>query len=116
MSISLARFFTKATLRLFQFLAYAEGGLLPSILLVAVYHWITGRASVLVAIVGATHGTIFTAYILIVPVIARLLKWPWRTTSIALSVAFVPFATWNFERKIHGDIIGRLNRENKIID
>lgn len=101
---------TTATLRIFQFLAYAEGGLLPSILIVAVYHWITGRASVLVAIVGATHGTVFTAYILIVPVIARLLRWPWRTTSIAFSVAFIPFATWNFEHRIHGDIVKRIQK------
>ncbi len=114
MSGSLARFSVKATLRLFQFLAYAEGGLLPSILIIAVYHWITGQASVLVAIIGASHGTVFTAYLLIVPIVARLLKWPWRTTSIALSVAFVPFATWNFERKIHGDIIRRLENEGQI--
>lgn len=108
MSSAFAKFFTKVTLRIFQFLAYAEGGLLPSILIIAVYHWITGRAGVLVAIIGATHGTVFTAYILIVPIVARLLKWSWRTTSIALSVAFVPFATWNFERKIHGDIVRKL--------
>ena len=109
MSGKIARFSTKATLRLFQFLAYAEGGLLPSILIVAIFHWITGRANILVAIVGATHGTVFTAYILIVPIVARLLRWPWRTTSIALSVAFVPFATWNFERKIHADIVKKLH-------
>ncbi len=111
MSGNLARISTKATLRLFQFLAYAEGGLLPSILIIAIYHWITGRASMLVAIIGATHGTVFTAYILIVPVVARLLKWSWRTTSIALSVAFVPFATWNFERKIHGDIVKKFKEQ-----
>jgi len=99
---------TIATLRIFQILAYAEGGLLPSILIVAVYHWITGKADVLVAIVGATHGTVFTAYIFIVPVVARLLRWPWRTTSVAFSVAFIPFATWNFERRIHGDILQRI--------
>ncbi len=108
MASTIARISTKSTLRLFQFLAYAEGALLPSILIIAVYHWTTGQASVLVAIIGASHGTVFTAYLLIVPVVARLLKWSWRTTSIALSVAFVPFATWNFERKIHADIIHRL--------
>lgn len=113
MAGNFARYSTKATLRLFQFLAYAEGGLLPSILIIAVFHWITGRAGVLVAIIGATHGTVFTAYILIVPIVARLLRWPWRTTSIALSVAFVPFATWNFERKIHGDIVTRIQPGKK---
>ena len=97
------------TLRVFQVLAYAEGGLLPTILIVAIVHWITGYGSLLVAIVGATHGTVFTAYMLLVPVVARLLRWPARTTSIAFSVAFVPFATWTFERRIHADIIERVN-------
>jgi len=99
---------TTATLRIFQVLAYAEGGLLPSILVVAVYHWITGKADALVAIVGATHGTVFTAYVLLVPVVAKLLRWPWRTTSVAFSVAFIPFATWAFERRIHNDITKRV--------
>jgi integral membrane protein len=96
------------TLRAFQVLAYAEGALLPTILIVAVYHWMTGKANVLVAIVGATHGSVFTAYILIVPVVAHLLRWPWRTTSVAISVAFIPFATWGFERRIHKEIVNRI--------
>lgn len=97
-------------LRTFQVLAYAEGALLPSILVVAIYHWVSGKADVLVAIVGATHGTVFTAYILIVPVVAKLLRWPWRTTSVAFSVAFIPFATWTFERRIHNDITTRIQQ------
>lgn len=101
---------TAITLRTFQVLAYAEGGLLPTILIVAVIHWITGHGSLLVAVVGATHGMVFTAYILIVPVIARLLHWPARTTSVAFSVAFIPFATWNFERRIHNDIAKRVQQ------
>ena len=104
---------SSGVLRAFQVLAYAEGALLPAILIVAVYHWITGKANVLVAIVGATHGSVFTAYILIVPVVARLLRWPWRTTSVAFSVAFIPFATWSFERRIHGEILKRIDG-NKI--
>lgn len=97
-----------ATLRIFQILAYAEGGLLPTILVVAIYHWVTGRGNLLVAVVGATHGTVFTAYILIVPFVARILRWKWRMTSVAFSVAFIPFATWNFERRIHTDILNRI--------
>lgn len=110
---SLPRKLTTGILRAFQVLAYAEGALLPSILVVAVYFWITGRGHFVVAIVGATHGSVFTAYILIVPVVARLLRWPWRTTSVAFSVAFIPFATWTFERRIHGEIMDRIER-NKI--
>ena len=105
----LSRRFATLTLRTFQTLAYAEGALLPTILLVAIYHWITGKADVLVAIVGATHGSVFTAYILIVPAVAYLLRWPWRTTSVAFSVAFIPFATWGFERRIHKEIVNRIS-------
>ncbi len=109
----ISRRLSTGVLRLFQILAYAEGALLPTILIVAVYHWITGKADVLVAIVGASHGSVFTVYILILPVVARLLRWPWRTTSIAFSVAFIPFATWTFERRIHGEIMKRVER-NKV--
>ena len=92
-------------------MAYAEGGLLPTILVVAIIHWMTGYGSLLVAIVGATHGTVFTVYMLLVPVVARLLHWPAHTISVALSVAFIPFATWAFERSIHGDIADRIQLE-----
>ena len=109
MAKGLSQKITALALRAFQVLAYAEGALLPLILIVAIYHWVTGKADVLVAIVGATHGSVFTAYILIVPVIAKLLRWPWRTTSVAFSVAFIPFATWNFERRIHQDIMNRIH-------
>jgi integral membrane protein len=110
MAQRLSHKFTVLTLRTFQVLAYAEGALLPSILIVAVIYWITGRGHFLVAIIGATHGSVFTAYILIVPFVARILRWPWRTTSIAFSVAFIPFATWNFERRIHQDIKNRIHQ------
>jgi integral membrane protein len=109
MAQRLSQRFLVITLRAFQALAYAEGALLPSILIVAIYHWITGKADVLVAIVGATHGSVFTGYILIVPIVGRLLRWPWRTISVAFSVAFIPFATWNFERRIHEDIMSRIH-------
>ena len=108
MPTRLSKKFVALTLRTFQVLAYAEGALLPTILVVAIYHWITGKADVLVAIIGATHGSVFTAYILIVPVVAHLLRWRWRTTSVAISVAFIPFATWGFERRIHKEIIDRI--------
>lgn len=98
------------TLRVFQVMAYAEGGLLPTILIVAVVHWVSGYGSSLVAIVGATHGMVFTLYMLLVPVVARLLHWPARTVSVAFSVAFIPFATWSFERRIHDDIAKRIKQ------
>jgi integral membrane protein len=103
---------SRTTLRVFQVLAYAEGGLLPTILVVAIIHWVTGYGRLLVALVGATHGMVFTGYILLVPFVARILHWPARTTTVAFSVAFVPFATWTFERRIHEDIT-QLIQESK---
>lgn len=91
-------------LRAFQIIAYAEGGLLPAILLVAVVNWVSGYGAPIVAIVGATHGAAFTAYVLLLPAVARLLGWSLHTTSVALSVAFVPFAPWAFARRIRRDL------------
>jgi integral membrane protein len=90
-------------LRAFQLTAYAEGGLLPAILLVAIVDWASGYGAPIVAVVGAAHGAAFTAYILLVPAVARLLRWPVNTTSVAFSVAFVPFAIWAFARRIRTD-------------
>jgi len=95
-------------LRAFQVLAIAEGGLLPAILLIAVIHWTSGRADTLAGVVGATHGTVFTLYVVMVAPVARLLGWSLRTASVAVSVAFVPFATWVFERSVRAEITQRL--------
>jgi integral membrane protein len=94
----------RVSLRAFQVFAIAEGGLLPAILLVAVIHWVSGGGAGVVAVVGALHGTAFTAYVLLAPLVARLLRWSPRTLSVALSVAFVPFAPWAFERRVRGDL------------
>jgi integral membrane protein len=104
-----------ATLRSFQGAAYAEGGLLPAILLVAVIHWLSGVGAGAVAVVGAAHGTAFTAYVALVPCVARVLHWSPRTASVAFCVAFVPFAPWAFERRIHAELIER-TRETLHVD
>ena len=69
----------------------------------------TGYGAPIVAVVGAAHGAAFTAYILLVPMLARLLRWPLNTTSVAFSVAFVPFAPWAFERRIRNDLTSKIN-------
>lgn len=104
MSAQLSSRSSALALRAFQVIAIAEGGLLPAILLTAIIHWITGRGATAVAVIGAAHGTAFTAYILLIPIVARLLRWPPRTTGIAFSVAFVPFLPWAFERRIRPEI------------
>jgi integral membrane protein len=100
----------RAGLRAFQVVAIAEGGLLPAILLAALVHWVSGRGATAVAVVGATHGTAFTVYLLLTPLVAVLLRWPLRTTSVAVSVAFVPFAPWAFERHIRPELTRCIDR------
>jgi len=95
-------------LRVFQVLAIAEGALLPAILTIAVVHWTSGRGAPVVAVVGATHGVVFTLYVLMVAPIALLLGWSLRKASVAVSVAFVPFATWGFERRMRPAITQRI--------
>jgi len=97
----------------FQILAYAEGGLLPSILIIAIFNWLSGRGHILVAIIGATHGTVFTIYLLFVPLVARILHWPAKTISVAISVAFIPFATWGFEKRVRPEIATRFQTKQK---
>ena len=90
----------KVILKLFQIFAYAEGALLPSILSIAIINWISGKGHFLVVIVGASHGIVFTIYFLLVPLVALVLHWPAKTIFIAFSVAFIPFATWSFEKRV----------------
>jgi len=97
-----------ACLRAFQVLAIAEGGLLPAILAAAVGHWTTGRGAEVVGVIGATHGTVFTLYVLLIAPVARLLGWSLRDASVAVSVAFIPFATWAFERRVRPAIAQRV--------
>jgi integral membrane protein len=101
------------SLRSFQAVALAEGGLLPAILIAALIHWVSGRGGVVVAVVGAAHGTAFTVYILLTPIVARLLAWSLRTTTVAVSVAFIPFAPWAFERRIRGELTRRVERPRR---
>jgi integral membrane protein len=101
-------------LRTFQGAALAEGGLLPAILVVAVIHWVSGQGRAVVAVVGATHGAVFTLYLLLTPVVFRILHWPARTLSVAISVAFVPFATWAFERRVRPELTACLEAHRRL--
>jgi integral membrane protein len=51
-----------------------------------------------VKIFGPVHGALFMAYVLLVLVVARLGRWRWWTTVVALICAVPPFATLAFER------------------
>ncbi|SDZ45149.1 integral membrane protein [Micromonospora pattaloongensis] len=51
-----------------------------------------------VKIFGPIHGGLFIAYVLLVLAVARLGRWRWWITLVALICAVPPFATVFFER------------------
>ncbi|MDO3704839.1 DUF3817 domain-containing protein [Micromonospora sp. C28SCA-DRY-2] len=54
-----------------------------------------------VQIFGPIHGGLFVAYVALVAVVARLHRWSWPATLVALACAVPPFATIAFERWAH---------------
>lgn len=91
-------------LRSFQALALAEGTALPLILLTATVHAVTGLGGLAVVITGATHGTLFTLYLVVVGPTSRTLGWSRRRLATAIGASVMPFAPWWFERSIRGEI------------
>ncbi|BCJ69904.1 DUF3817 domain-containing protein [Polymorphospora rubra] len=51
-----------------------------------------------VQIFGPIHGGLFMVYVVLVLVVARLNRWSWLATLVALACAVPPFATLVFER------------------
>ncbi len=72
-----------------RYMAYVEATLYI-LLLIAVVIQVTGHGSLPAAIVGSMHGTVFTAYIVLVLVARFKVKWSWMTTLAILLIACVP--------------------------
>ncbi|GID92622.1 DUF3817 domain-containing protein [Amorphoplanes digitatis] len=51
-----------------------------------------------VRIAGPVHGALFTAYLAVTVVLARVARWKWWVTLLALACSVPPFATLVFER------------------
>jgi integral membrane protein len=51
-----------------------------------------------VHVFGPVHGAVFVAYVLVTLAAARVLRWPWRTTVLALAASVPPLVTVAFER------------------
>ncbi|MFD1656823.1 DUF3817 domain-containing protein [Streptomyces caeni] len=102
MSTYSARLF--AVLQIFRLVAVAEGTLLPALLVLVLVRYLTGAGASAVAVIGATHGTVFTVYLLLLPLVRRALDWPWRTVGIAFIASLVPLAPWALERQFRTEI------------
>jgi integral membrane protein len=48
---------------------------------------------------GPVHGAVFVAFVLVTLLTARVLRWPLRTTLLALAASVPPLATVWFERR-----------------
>jgi integral membrane protein len=62
------------------------------------------RGSTAVVFIGASHGAVFTLYMLLVPLVVRARHWFFKTTGTASCVVFVPLLPWAFERTIRREI------------
>ncbi|MHB2023099.1 MAG: DUF3817 domain-containing protein [Mycobacteriales bacterium] len=87
-------------IRVWRAIALAEGVLLPAILGLAVLRGPLEVPGAVVAVVGATHGSCFTAYLALLPFVARRLRWSRRYLLMAAVASVVPFATWRVEREV----------------
>ncbi len=65
-----------------------------------------------VKIFGPIHGGIFVAYVILALVAARVLRWPLRTTLLALVASVPPLASIWFER--HASRTGRLPQREAV--
>lgn len=85
---------------MWRVIALAEGVLLPAILSLAVLQGPLDVPGVVVGVVGATHGSFFSAYLVLLPFVARRLHWSRRYLLVAAAASVVPFATWRVEREV----------------
>jgi integral membrane protein len=87
----------RAQILLFKAVAIAEAVSWAGLLVGMYLKHVAGTTEVGVQVFGALHGGIFLAYVVLVLLLARNLRWgPWATlTGLACSVP--PFATLAFE-------------------
>lgn len=52
-----------------------------------------------VKLLGMPHGILFIAYVVLVVIVGRQLKWTSRTFLIALAASIIPFGTFYVEKK-----------------
>jgi integral membrane protein len=61
--------------------------------------YVPGTTEAGVQVFGPIHGAVFVAFVLVTLLAARVLRWPVRTTLIALAASVPPLATVWFERR-----------------
>ena len=88
----------RAALSLFVVVAVAEAGSWAALLVGMFFKYVVVGNETGVRIFGPVHGALFMAYVALTVVVARIGRWRWTTTLVALLCAVPPFATVLFER------------------
>lgn len=83
--------------RLFVAVAIAEAVSWTGLLIGMYFKYLTDAGDLGVKVFGPLHGGIFVLYVALALVLARLLRWSWGTTLLALACSVPPFATVAFE-------------------
>jgi integral membrane protein len=92
----------RAVPSLFVAVAIAEAVSWTALLAGMFFKYVVVRNEIGVQIAGPVHGALFVAYLAVTVVQARLARWPWWITAVALLCAVPPFATLLFERWARG--------------
>ncbi len=87
----------RSQVSLFKLVAVAEAISWAGLLVGMYFKYLTGAGDLGVRIFGPVHGGIFVAYVLLTLLVARTLRWTWRTTLAGLACSVPPFATLGFE-------------------
>jgi integral membrane protein len=86
-------------LRIFRWVARAEGVSFLMLLFVAMpLKYLAGRPT-FVTWAGWVHGILFIGYLLAMIPLFRSVGWPWRRAKFVLLAGLLPFGTFVLERK-----------------
>lgn len=87
----------RTTVRLFLLVATAEAISWAGLLIGMYVKYFTDGGERGVQIFGPIHGGIFVAYVVLALLVARLQRWSYWVTLVALTCSIPPFATLLFE-------------------
>lgn len=92
--------------KLFKLTAHLEGWSYLILLLVAMPLKYIGNNPLLIRPVGMAHGALFVAYVILVFIVAKELKWGKKFTAWALLASFIPLATFIISKQMHSEKSG----------
>jgi integral membrane protein len=94
----------KSPLALLRAVGTLEGASFLLLLFVAMpLKYLAGQPQ-MVRVVGAAHGFLFVAYLLVVMRAALELRWPLSRVAMAVAAAVLPFGPWVFDARLRREV------------